>query len=200
MNRQIFPVGIAIAVGLIVLVSQFAPNDIGGFLVAAAAQVAAFAVLLGFFNVLLVHTQRILRRDKNAWSSAVILVTAIVVLVIVLPSGGASDASDWIFRYLYRPLEASFLALVVFFIGTAAYRALRVRTWDTALLVISALVVLVGSMPLINLVSPLIPVFKDWVVQVPAVAGIRGIAIGVALGAIATGLRLLTGIDRPYSE
>ncbi len=200
MNRPIFPVGFAIAFGLVVLVSQFAPNSIGGFLVAATAQLAAFAVLLGLVNVLSVHLQRILRRDKNAWSSVIILVSAIAVFILVLPSGGSDDTSAWIFQYLYRPLEASFLSLVVFFIATAAYRALRARTWDTALLVVTALIVLIGSVPILNYVSPVISQIKDWVVNVPAVAGVRGIAIGVALGAIATGLRLLTGIDRPYSE
>ncbi len=200
MNRQIVPVGFAIAVGLIVLVSQFAPNQTGGFLVAAAAQIAAFAVLLGLWNVLSVHGQRILRRDKSAWSSVVILVSAIIVFLLVLPSGGSDAVSDWIFRYLYRPLEASFLSLVVFFIATAAYRALRARTWQTALLVISALVVLAGSIPFLNVLTPLVGEFRDWVVNVPAVAGVRGIAIGVALGAVVTGLRLLTGIDRPYSD
>ncbi len=197
MRRQIVPVGFAIAFGLIVLFSQFSQNAIGGFLVGAASQIAAFAVLLGLVNVLSVHGQRILRRDRNAWSSIVILFVSVVVFLIVLPSGGASAASDWVFRYIYRPLEATFLALVVFFIGTAAFRALRARTWQTALLVITAVVVLAGSIPLMNLVSPIIPAFKEWVVNVPAVGGIRGIAIGVALGAIATGLRLLTGIDRP---
>lgn len=200
MGRQIVPAGFAIAVGLVVLVSQFAPNSIGGFVVAAAAQIAAFAVLLGLLNVLSVHGQRILRRDRNAWSSLIILASAIVVFVIVFPSGGASGASDWVFRYLYRPLEATFLSLVVFFIATAAFRALRARTWQSAVLVISAIVVLAGSLPLMNLVSPLIPEIRDWVVNVPAVAGVRGIAIGVALGAVVTGLRLLTGIDRPYSD
>ncbi len=200
MNRQIVPVGIAIAVGLIVLVSQFATNPIGGFLVAAAAQIAAFAVILGLVNVLRVHVQRIVRRDQNAWSSIVILVTAIIVFLVVLTSGASSAASDWIFRYLYRPLEASFLSLVVFFIATAAYRALRARTWETALLVITTIVVLVGSIPFLNGVLPIISEFRDWVVNVPAVAGVRGIAIGVGLGIVATGLRLLTGIDRPYSD
>lgn len=200
MGRQVVPAGFAIAVGLIVLISQFSPNSIGGFLVAAAAQIAAFAVLLGLLNVLSVHGQRILHRDRNAWSSLIILVAAIVVFVIVYPSGGASPASDWVFRYLYRPLEATFLSLVVFFIATAAFRALRARTWQSALLVISAVIVLAGSIPLMNLVSPLIPEIRDWVVNVPAIAGMRGIAIGVALGAVLTGLRLLTGIDRPYSD
>lgn len=204
MRRQLIPVGIAIGSGLIVLVDQFITNpyfdNIGRFLVGAAAQIAAFALLLGLWNVLSVHVGRLARRDSNGWTSLVILLTAILVFIVVLPSGGASRASDWVMRYLYRPLEASFLGLIVFFIATAAYRALRARTWEAGLLLASALVVLVGSAALSNVISPVLAAAKEWVMNVPMVAGVRGIALGVALGTILTGLRLLTGIDRPYSE
>jgi len=121
-------------------------------------------------------------------------------LSVALPSGGASAASRWILRYVYQPLEAAFLALLVFFIASAIYRGLRVRTWEMGLFALAALIVLIGAAPLMQLVSPLIPAARDWIVNVPAVAGVRGILFGVALGVIATGLRLLTGIDRPYAE
>jgi hypothetical protein len=39
---------------------------------------------------------------------------------------------------------------------------------------------------------------RSLLVQIPAVAGARGVLLGVALGAIATGLRILMGVDRPY--
>ncbi len=201
---SLLPVGIAIAVGLIVLVHQFISNifldELGSVLIAWSAIIAAFAVLLGLLNVLSVHVRRLIHHDGNVMSSVVILISAFVVFLVVLPSGGASPASAWVFRYLYQPLEASFLALLVFFIASAAYRALRARSWETSLLVIATLVVLIGSAPIANLISPLLPAAKDWVMNVPAVAGVRGILFGVALGIIATGLRLLSGIDRPYTE
>ncbi len=204
MRRQPIPVAVAIGVGLIVLLHQFITNfylnAIGGTLVAWAALIAAFAVLLGLFNVVAIHSQRMARGNTPRWPSAVILVTALIVFLIVLPSGGASGASSWLFRYLYQPLEASFLALLVFFIATAAYRALRARSWESSLLVVAALIVLTGAVPLAGLISPLLPAAKEWILNVPATAGVRGILLGVALGVIATGLRLLTGIDRPYSE
>lgn len=206
--RRGFPslvvVSVAIGVGVLVLAHQFISNPIldaiGGVLTEWAAVVAGFAVLLGLFNVLAVHTQRMVRPNRSTWSSAVILLTALVVFLLVLPSGGTSAESGWVFRYLYQPLEATFLALLVFFITTAAFRALRARTWEMALMVIAALIVLVGSAPITGAFAPQLTSAKDWVMNVPAVAGVRGILLGVALGILATGLRLLTGIDRPYTE
>lgn len=204
LRRQLIPVGIALGVGLVVLLGQFISNStldsIVGVLVTWGAIVGAFALLLGLANVGMFHAGRILKRESQMPFSILILATAIIVFLLVLPSGGAGAASQWVMRYLYQPLEASFLALLVFFIGTAIYRALRIRTWEMALFAVSAVVVLVGSVPFMEVVSPLIPAAKEWVVNVPALAGVRGILLGVALGIIATGLRLLTGIDRPYSQ
>ena len=204
LRRQLSPVGIALGVGLVVLVGQFVANStldsIVGVLVSWGAIVGAFALLLGLANLGMFHVGRILKREAQMPFSILILATAIIVFLLVLPSGGAGAASQWVMRYLYQPLEASFLALLVFFIGTAIYRALRIRTWEMALFAVSAVVVLVGSVPFMEVVSPLIPATKEWVVNVPALAGVRGILFGVALGIIATGLRLLTGIDRPYSQ
>jgi hypothetical protein len=45
---------------------------------------------------------------------------------------------------------------------------------------------------------PLISTIARWVTQVLALGGARGILIGVALGALTTGLRVLFGADRPY--
>lgn len=204
LRRQIFPVGLAIGVGVVVLLGQFYPypplSDIETLFVGWGAIVAAFALLLGIVNLAVFHVERIIKRDAQFPFSILILGTAILVFVLVVPSGGADGASQWVLQYLYKPLEASFLALLVFFIGTAIYRALRVRTWEMALLAISAIIVLVGSVPFMGTLSPLIPAAKEWLMNVPVVAGMRGILLGVALGIIATGLRLLTGIDRPYSE
>jgi hypothetical protein len=203
LRLQLLPVAVAMAVGIVVLLGQFITNDylqgITELLVRWGALVAATALLLGLANVILFHGRR-LGAGPERLMSALVLASATVVFLVVLPSAGSSAASLWVLNYIYRPLEASFLALLVFFIGTAIYRALRVRTWEMGLFALSAFVVLVGSAPFMSVLSPYIPAARDWVVNVPALAGVRGIVLGVSLGVLATGLRLLTGIDRPYTE
>jgi hypothetical protein len=41
---------------------------------------------------------------------------------------------------------------------------------------------------------------RDWLIHVPGMAGIRGLLLGVALGTVITGIRVLLGSDRPHSE
>jgi hypothetical protein len=63
-----------------------------------------------------------------------------------------------------------------------------------------SIIVLLGQVPVGARLWDQLPVIKDWVLEVPALAGARGILLGVALGAAATGLRVLLGIDRPYAD
>ena len=66
------------------------------------------------------------------------------------------------------------------------------------MIVVVALIVLVGQVT-VGLV-PILPGIRDWILDVPAMAGVRGILLGVALGALLTGIRLLLGAERPYSD
>jgi hypothetical protein len=56
---------------------------------------------------------------------------------------------------------------------------------------VQAVLLFVGEIPALNLIRSII-------IEVPAVAGARGILLGVALGTIATGMRVLIGADKPY--
>lgn len=112
---------------------------------------------------------------------------------------------DWFFNYVYSPLTATTFSLLAFYILTAAYRAMRAKTWEAALLLGAAIIVLLGQVPVDQLV-PLgtingLPTF-EWLKQIildfPNTAAKRSIIIGVALGSLATSIKILAGIEKPY--
>jgi uncharacterized membrane protein len=72
--------------------------------------------------------------------------------------------------------------------------------YETIFFVLFAVIVLLGQVPLGIYLWSEFPVIKDWILNVPTLAGIRGILLGVALGTIATGLRILIGADRSYTD
>lgn len=195
------PTAVAIAVGLVVLLDFFFTHPLLDTIGIAFREwtiiLTAFAMLLGLTNLWLVHLLRVVRRNEpGVGYSAIVLLTSTIVIFIGLLFGLPSAPMAWLFDNVYVPLQGTFFALVAFFLATAAYRALRAQNVETTLMLIAALIVFLGQMPLLNALGDA----KEWVLRVPSEAGVRGILLGVALGTIATGLRLIVGIDRPYSE
>jgi len=206
--KRILSTALAIAVGVFVLISVFAENPlldaIGTYFIDVAVIIAAFALFLGLINVLRVHARKIRERQPGSPYSFVLLVALLIVLTVGLlsipgrPSGPAQPAVQWIFENIQAPIQASLSALLVFFIVTAAYRLFRLRNLESIVMLIVTLLVLAGQVT-VGLV-PVLPNLRDWIVEVPAMAGMRGILLGVALGAVLTGIRLLLGVERPYSD
>ena len=92
-------------------------------------------------------------------------------------------------------------SLLAFFLTTAFFRALRMRSAEAIVLLIIAFVVVIGQAPFSA--TPPMDIMKDitdWLRAYPVLAGTRAIAIGVAFGAIGISLRVLLGFDRPYME
>jgi hypothetical protein len=202
-TRRSVPMAVAMAIGSLMLVDFFFDeshiNALGGFFVESAVIVVAFALLLGLLNVLVVHLRRISRREEG-WFYSIALIAMAVVVMIAGISSAETSAVTWIFDHIQFPLQAATFSLLAFFVATAAYRGLRIRSLEAVAFVVAAVVVLIGQVPVGRHLGEFVPALKDWILNVPATAGVRGIIIGVALGTIATGVRVLMGFDRPYGR
>lgn len=206
--KRTLPTAVAIAVGIFVLVSILTPYPLldafGIYFIDLAIIIGTFAFFLGVLNLLRVHARKLRERPSDRLYSFVLLVAMILVLVFGLPPvegepfGPSQPLVQWLFQNVQVPIQASLSALLVFFLIMAAYRLLTLRNAESAVMLIVALVVLVGQAA-VGFFAPLAEV-RDWIVAVPALAGVRGILLGVALGAVLTGIRLLLGVERPYSE
>jgi hypothetical protein len=194
---------IAIVAGTLVLLGYFFPGlfgNIQSILIGWAIILAGFAVLLGIFNLAMVHWKKITTHDKNRGYSLVLLVSLILTILLVSISGPTGSLSLWIFNTFQVPAEISLLAVLAVILLYAATRLLSKRPkWTTILFLATVLLVLLGTAPLYFLGQiDILNTFQAWLTQVPAVAGARGLLLGVALGTVAAGLRILIGTDRPY--
>jgi hypothetical protein len=219
--RRTLPAALAIAVGLFVLVALLVPvpllSTIGTYFIDCAVIIAAFALFLGLLNIVRVHLRRIRERTK-AWPYSMLLLIALFAVLaiglvtftpssqadqsqstgILQPSGPSHPAMQWIFANVMAPIQATLGALLVFMTLAAAHRLFRLRNAASAVLLVVALLVLAGQASFGLL--PVLPQLRDWILDVPALAGMRGILLGVALGTVLTGIRLLLGVERPYSD
>lgn len=169
------------------------------------AVTAAFAILIGIFNLLAsVHLRRLLRLRRGWVYSLFTLLAAVGVVVVYFLDENEFWSGDLegetlsprLFQVLQITLESALAGLILFFLVYAAYRLLRSRvTWSNLLFVITVLVILLGWLPSSNAAG-----LRDWVLQVPATAGARGLLIGVGLGTVVVGIRILTAQDRIYKS
>jgi len=180
--------------------------------------IAVFAFLLGGGNLLAVHVDRFTRKHPDRWFSVVTIAGFLLTLFIGLLKVGGDPGlkgnylapGTW-FKFIYdsmfTPLSATMFSLLAFFVASASYRAFRAKTREATILLVAAFIILVGRTPLgyyltFWLPEPLqflhIPTLSAWILAAPNLAGQRAIMIGIALGIIATSLKLILGIERSY--
>lgn len=213
---RVLTVAIAIASGLLILLGYFFPNFMGlgsiqPFLLNTALLMAAAAALVGVLNLVMVHADKIRRREKGSVYSAFLIAFLVVAIVAgFFPPGvailnlGAESIipGELLFKGIIFPVEAALMGVLTISLLYAAIRLLRRRADLTSIVfVVVAALVLLGSATLPLVMGNNIPVFSSisqGIKNVLAVGGARGILIGVALGTLTTGLRALAGADRPY--
>jgi hypothetical protein len=203
-------IAIAIASGLLVLGGYFFSQTSGGqasqlsdirlTLLNWAVILAGFAIFIGILNLFQVHLKKIQNKQKGAAYSMLLVISLVATFLISLvkPSLGVT-----VFTTFQLPVEASLMALLAVTLTYASIRLLR-RRLDllSVIFLVTAVLILLGTAPLPFVGD--IPGLSDWlrpfIAQVMAASGARGILIGVALGTLTTGLRILFGVDRPYGE
>jgi hypothetical protein len=196
---------IAIALGIVVLLGYFFTQpvllDIRLVLVQWAVVLAGFAVVAGVISLLAVHIDKIRKKQKGSIYSLLVVFALPLTFLLGLFLRPDDPKMVLLFQSVQFPVEASLMALLTVSLVYASIRLLRRRlNLLSVVFLVTALLTLLGmaTLPLIGDV----PLLGDWIrpfiAQVLAGAGARGILIGVALGTLLTGLRVLIGADRPY--
>jgi hypothetical protein len=113
--------------------------------------------------------------------------------------GTTSPVLSFVLDTIIVPAEAALMGLLAVTLIYASARLLRRRADVMSFIfLIFAIVTLLLAAPLPFGKIPGGDFVRGIIVNFFALAGARGILIGVALGALTTGLRVLFGIDRPY--
>ena len=202
MRREV-PMVICFLAGMLFIADYFISNPVFDEIAHAVNQwaiiVIAFAYILGVANVARINTSVIRRKGKD-WIYKLVLLFGLFFMMILGIGWGTTEGTAfyWIYMNAYYPMQATMFSLLAFFIASAAFRAFRVRSWEAALLAITAILVMIGRVPVGELIWGNFPSFTEWIMDAPQLAAKRAIMIGAALGAISTGLKVLTGLERTY--
>lgn len=199
---RVFTAAFAIASGLIVLLGYFFPiqplSQLRLVLTDWAIVIAGFSVLIGIFNLIAVQMEKIRTRQKGSVFGALLVVSLIFTFGIGLILGPEDPFMRLAVDAVIVPVESALMAILAVTLIYASIRLLRRRVdLMSVLFLLVAVLFLLAIMP-----TPFGPIPGDQLIlDVTGMfsrGGARGLLIGIALGTLLTGLRVLFGIDRPY--
>lgn len=161
-----------------------------------------FALGLGAVNLFRVHGKRIsTRKEGTDWyfSAWLLLMLAVhIVLGLVTGQYEQGEAYSWLYNAIYLPLGSTMYSSLAFYMAYGAYKVLRARNFDAALLFITAVLVIIGNTPMFPAIYPGFFHMREWIFG-PIVSGAyRGVRIGIGIGAVVLGIKTLIGMETGY--
>ncbi|HET6823247.1 MAG TPA: hypothetical protein VFH34_11410 [Anaerolineales bacterium] len=194
----------AIAAGVIVLLGYFFPDQLGSLrllLLDWAVIIAGMAVLVGIYNLAAVQMEKIRAGQKGGVYGILLVVSLLITFGLGLILGPENQYMQLAMNAIVVPVEASLMAILAVTLIYASIRLLRRRVdVMSVVFLVVAVLFLILVMP-----TPFGPILGDRVTQAAidflgmfSGGGARGLLIGIALGTLLTGLRVLFGVDRPY--
>ena len=137
---------------------------------------------------------------KNDAPFKILSLAALLLMPLLAIIGGTKIGSPflWAFDNLQAPMQATVFSLLAFFVASASFRGFRARNLPAVILLLSALIILLGRIPITAYISDLLPKLTYWLQDYPSMAARRAILIGIGLGSMTTALRVILGLERTY--
>lgn len=199
---RVFTAAFAIAAGILVLLGYFIDADalsyIGSLITDWAIIIGAFAALIGIINLIFVHMEKFRARQAGGIYSVLLVIALIFTTGFGLLLGPENPFMRLAIDAIIVPVESALMAILVVTLIYASIRLLRRRAdlMSVIFLVVAILVLIlimptpIGQLPGAQQLLDFLNAFSR--------GGARGLLLGIALGTLLTGLRVLFGIDRPY--
>jgi len=158
----------------------------------------AFTLLVGVAAFIKTNLKSISQK-KDAPYRTISLLGLVLMPILALIGGTKIDTPFlWVFENMQAPMQATVFSLLAFFVASASYRGFRARSIPASILLVTALIVLIGRVPIAEFISDSIPKVGFWIQNYPSMSARRAILIGIGLGSMTTALRVILGIERTY--
>jgi hypothetical protein len=102
---------------------------------------------------------------------------------------------DFLFDGLFNQLGSAMFALLGVYIAAAAYRAFRVRTVESGLMMMAAVIVMLGQISFGKEIYENMPSLRQWLLEVPNSAAFRAIRLGAGVAGLMLAIRMWLSIE-----
>jgi hypothetical protein len=196
---------------------------------------AACLLGIGIYSLLRLHLGRLFKLHAD-WFFSLVLVASLLLMVLVgywdwvsrLGEAGKlveanprifpNYMNDFLFDGMFVNMDACMFSIISFFIFSAAYRAFRIRSLESTILLVTALIIMLSLMGavsvgwdgIVNSIGKFAPdwltdnirlaAIKGWVQDTLQVPSIRAMEFGLAIGALAMSLRLWLSLEKGVSH
>jgi hypothetical protein len=206
--RRQLPLVITLVMGLTFAGQYYVPHPASEELLTTVNKwlqiIGGFALVLGVTSLFHIHAVKIRRREPG-WGYSFVLYAGMVATILIglwvngkESVDGAVTGFGWIYSYMMVPLQGTMFSILAFFIASAAYRSFRARSPEAAVLLLAAVVVMMGRVPLGEYLIPASGDATQWILNVLNASVRRAILIGISLGAVALSLKIIFGVERAY--
>lgn len=206
--RRQLPLLITLVTGIVFAAQYYVPHPASEEMLTTVTKwlqiIGGFALVLGVTSLFHIHAVKI-RRKEPGWGYSFVLYAAMLGTIAIglwlegkETVNGGMTAFGWIYNFMMVPLQGTMFAILAFFIASAAYRSFRARSREAAVLLIAAIIVMMGRVPLGEYLVPISGDITQWILNVLNASVRRAILIGVSLGAVALSLKIIFGVERAY--
>jgi hypothetical protein len=208
--KRTFPLILAFVLGWAAIISDYIPlqasQDMMSFFTKSLIIIASVTVFLGIYYLLRMHYMKI-KRKQPAWGYSCLVWLGFIIMIgfgifnegkgpfVVQAEAGWVP---WLYKYAFAPCQATMFSILAFFIASAAYRTFRAKSLEAGILLIAAVIVMFGKVPISTSVWEGFPDLAQWLLDYPNLAVKRAIYFGIGLGGVSTALRIIFGIERSY--
>ncbi len=194
---------IAIAVGLVILAGYFLPipllQSVRTLLLGWAVSLIGVTLLIGVIGLIGNQWRKMRDKEQKSGFSPVLILAFLITLLMGILLTPAHPGFQKVVTAIQVPIEASLLAVVSVVLILAGFRLVqRKKGWMAVVFLGSAIVYMLIGSGIILASSADGGGFVGFISRLP-IAGGRGILLGVALGSLITGIKILVGVERPYS-
>jgi len=168
--------------------------------------IGLFAIGVGLVNIFMLHSHRIIRLRPNWEHSIVLFVGFFTIMAFAVfkwtgpqpsagqPHTGSGALFDLVVTKILIHMNSTIYSFLAFFVTSAALRAFRVRGVESAVMMASAVIVLLAMAPETSF--PAVAYVRDWIDIKINAAVFRALMFGMILGGITVAMRMWLGIER----
>ena len=108
--------------------------------------------------------------------------------------------NEYLYQGFFVSLGAAMFSLLAFYVASAAYRAFRVKSFESALMMLAAVIVMLGQIPFGIWIWDGFPELRLWLLSILNSAVFRAITIGGGIAGLIIALRMWLSIETKYTK